>query len=243
MAKFNLGINLGDAGVAEGREAWSGELPPTGSYLGKLKVMSMGEIGPEAKNAGKPKVSIGVELKAEKGSPSQKYDGFIAWGNLNLIEESAPYINQFLMALTDGEEASLIKIQHAFSNDIDLDERKKHIIRIGNLKVDSPEGELPIKVSLINTPFHNKKTNVTTQQVRISSYLVNEGNAAFNGIGSSGPAVSDIVEEETLSVDLEPEDEETYEEPEENSESEEDSGEAENEEVIEGEVVDADNLL
>lgn len=204
MAKFNLGINISDAGVAEGREAWSGELPPTGSYTGKLKVVSIGEIGPEAVNAGKPKLSIGVELKAAKGSPSQKYDGFIAWGNLNLIESAAPYINQFLMALTDGSEESLAKIQHAFENNIVTDERKKHVVKIGSLNVNSPEGELPIKVSLSNTPFHNKKTGVTTQQVRINSYLLSEDNAAFDGSGASGPAESEV-EEETVSVDLEPE--------------------------------------
>lgn len=206
MAKFNLGINISDAGVAEGREAWSGELPPTGSYTGILKVVSIGTIGPEAVNAGKPKLSIGVELRAEKGSPSQKYDGFIAWGNLNLIESAAPYINQFLMALTDGSEESLAKIQQAFENNIVTDERKKHVVKIGSLNVNSPEGELPIKVSLSNTPFHNKKTGVTTQQVRIQSYLLNEDAPAFSDAGSSGP-ITDDVEEEAVSVDLEPEEE------------------------------------
>jgi hypothetical protein len=228
MAKFNLGINISDAGVAEGREAWGGELPPTGSYMGVLKVMSIGEIGPEAKNAGKPKISVGVELKSVKGSPSQKYDGFVAWGNLNLIEESAPYINQFLMALTDGSEESLAKIQKAFENNIITDERKKHIVKIGTLNVNSPDGELPIKISISNTPFHNKKTGVTTQQVRITSYLLNENGAAIQSDSSEGPQESEV--EEEASVDLVSEDE----------------GEVEGEDEADvsiGEAEDADNLL
>ena len=232
MAKFNLGINLSDAGVAEGREAWSGELPPTGSYSGVLKIISLGEIGPDAKNAGKPKLSIGVELKSEKGSPSQKYDGYIAWGNLNLIPESAPFINQFLLALTDGSDASLAKIQNAFQNNITWDERKKHVVKIGNLYVNSPEGELPIKVSIQNTPFHNKKTGVTTQQVRIQSYLLGAGSAIVGDGGSTdGPQVSDVEEEASVDLTPEAEDEDGIEEAQVEIDSE------------DGEPVDAEELL
>ncbi|UOW93410.1 hypothetical protein SEA_LABELLE_85 [Mycobacterium phage Labelle] len=211
MAKFNLGINLGDSGVAQAREAWSGELPPTGSYDGVLKVISIGEIGPEAKNAGKPKLSIGVELRArEKGSPNKKYDGFIAWGNLNLIESAAPFINQFLLALTDGSDESLAKIQHDFENNMQVDERKKHVLKIGKLNINSPEGETPIKVSLKNTPFTNTRTNVTTQRVEIASYLLRDDAEVYGGGVTTGPT-EEIIEEETpVTVDLE-DDGEVYE--------------------------------
>lgn len=208
MAKFNLGINGQDQGAAEGREAWSGELPPTGSYEGVVKVMSIGEIGPEAQNAGATKISVGVELRcSEKGSPLSKYDGYIAWGNLNMIEASIPFVNQFLLALTDGSDEQFEKVKGWFYNPDTLivDERKKHIVRIGQIKIDSPEGETPIKISLTNTPFTNKKTNVTTQQVRIQSYLLGAGGAsAAVSSSTEGPMESEVEEEAT--VDLEPED-------------------------------------
>jgi len=202
MAKVNLGLTVSDAGVAEERQSWAGELPPTGSYKGFVKVLSLGTIGPEAKNAGKPKLSVGVELRADKGSPAQKYDGFIAWGNLNLIESAKPYINQFLMALTDGSDEQFAAIQKAFENNIETDARKKHIEKIGRWNVNSPNGELPIMVSLSNKPFHNEKTNTTTQQVRVESYLLGGGGTK---VATNGSAVNDIPEEEDT-FDLEVED-------------------------------------
>lgn len=211
MAKFNIGLNGQDVGVAEAREAWAGELPPTGSYSGVLKVLSLGKIGPDAKNAGKDKMQIGVELRCdgEKGNPLKKYDGYIAWGNLNLIEGSEAYINQFLLALTDESDEAFEKIKSAFyGSGPSVDERKKHILKIGAFNINSPEGELPIKVSLKNTPYTNPKTNVTTQSVQINSYLLGGGSAPTGSAGAPETAI-----EEESSVELEPEDNETDVEP------------------------------
>ena len=125
MAKFDIGINGMNTDVAQGREAWGGELPPTGSYEGVLKILSTGVIGSEAKNAGAGKLSVGVELR---NTPGGKYDGYLAWGNLNLIESSLPYINQFLLALTDGSDAQFSAIKQAFYvTKPTTDERKKHM--------------------------------------------------------------------------------------------------------------------
>jgi len=104
MPKFSLDINGVGAGAAEGRAGWSGELPPTGAYTGKLKIVTVGAISQAAKNPanrGKPKFNVGVELF---DTPEGKYDGFMAWGSLNLIDSGIPYINQFLHALTDGSD-------------------------------------------------------------------------------------------------------------------------------------------
>jgi len=196
MAKFDFGINGMNAEAAQGRATWSGELPPTGSYEGILKILSTGVIGESAKNAGAPKLSVGVELR---NTPGGKYDGYVAWGNLNLIESSLPYINQFLLALTDGSDEQYNAIKHAFYvTKPTVDERKKHVEKIGKWSVNSPEGSLPIKVSISNKPFHNRMTGVTSNQVRIESYLVSDNAVAVPT--SSGPEKP--VEEEETFVDI-----------------------------------------
>lgn len=206
MAKFNIGINGADQGAAEGREAWSGELPPTGSYSGVVKILSLAKVGSEAKNAGADKIMVGIELRAEKGSDASKYDGYIAWGQLVLIESAAPYINQFLLALTDGSDEEFEKIKQAFyNNGPTVDERKKHILKIGNYVIDSPNGELPIKISLTKRPFTNSKTGVTVDQVSINSYLLGGGSSPTGSSG--GPEVA-VAEDEDSTVDIEPEDQE-----------------------------------
>jgi hypothetical protein len=204
MAKFDMSINGVSVGAAEGREAWSGEVPPTGSYEGILKILSTGTISAEAKNAGAGKLSVGVELR---NTPGGKYDGYIAWGNLNLIESSLPYINQFLLALTDGSDAQFDAIKKAFYvTKPTTDERKKHIEKIGKWNVNSPDGALPIKVSLTNTPYHNKMTGVTTDQVRIQSYLVSENGGAGVSV-STGPEEPIEEEETTVEAEVDYEDE------------------------------------
>lgn len=194
MAKFSAGLKVSEAGVAQGREGWSGELPPSGSYSGVLKTLMLQEIGPNAKpeNVGKPKWLIGVELR---DTPGRKYDGYVAWGNINLIESSLPFINQFLLALTDGSDQQFTAIQAAFDNgNMKTDERQKHIEAIGRWNINSPNGELPIKVSLKNSPWHNKETNQTGNSVKISSFLVNES----GGVPGTSDEPGDMPEEEEV---------------------------------------------
>jgi hypothetical protein len=201
MPKFDLDINGVGAGAAEGREAWKGEAPPTGTYEGILKILSVDVISDQSADwAGRPKLRVGVELR---NTPGGKYDGYLAWGNLNLIDPSIPFVNQFLLALTDGSERQQKAIETAFYvTKPDLDNRKKHIVDIGRWHIGSPEGQLPIKVSISNKGFFNEKTKQTTQQVRIESYLLGGG---AGPLGAGNGSVDEIPEEETA-VELEPED-------------------------------------
>ena len=204
MAKFDIGINGVNVDAAEGREAWSGELPPTGSYEGILKILSVGVIGETAKNAGAPKLAVGVELR---NTPDKKYDGYIAWGNLNLIESSLPFVNQFLLALTDGSDAQFDAIKKAFYvTGPTTDERKKHITKIGKWNVNSPEGQTPSKVSVTNRPYYNPRTQSTTHSVQINSYLVSDN--AKSSVGTSTP--EEVIEDDV--VDLMDEDDIAYDE-------------------------------
>lgn len=198
MPKFSLDINGVGQGAAEGRAGWSGELPPTGAYNGKLKIVSVGAISQAAKNPanrGKPKFNIGVELC---DTPEGKYDGFVAWGGLNLIDSGVPYINQFLHALTDGSDKSIAAIEKSFYQDGPIvDDRQQHVLKIGTLKVDSPNGELPIKVSIKKSSYFNPETKQTTESSRIESFLM--------GGGTAKPTVTKketvVEEEEDIDVD------------------------------------------
>src|SRR5215475_3938680 len=147
MPKLDLSIDGTGQGVAQGREAWGGELPPTGSYEGILKIVSLGVIRQQSEQwAGKTKLQIGVELR---NTPQGKYDGYLAWGTLNLIDPSIPFVNQFLMSLTDGSDEQYAAIEKAFyTTGATIDERKKHILKIGRWNINSPEGLLPIQISL-----------------------------------------------------------------------------------------------
>lgn len=193
MPKFSLDINGVGQGAAEGRAGWSGELPPTGAYTGKLKIVSVGAISQAAKNPanrGKPKFNIGVELH---DTPEGKYDGFMAWGSLNLIDSGVPYINQFLHALTDGSDKSIKAIETAFYNDGPIvDNDQKHVLKIGALKVDSPNGELPIKVSIKKSSYFNPETKQTSESSRIEAFLMGGGTA----VKATASKAETVIEEE-----------------------------------------------
>lgn len=193
MAKFSLDINGVGAGAAEGRAGWGGELPPTGAYNGKLKIVTVGSISQTAKNPqnrGKPKFNVGVELT---NTPEGKYDGFIAWGSLNLIESGIPYINQFLHALTDGSEKSITAVEKSFyENGPTVDDRQQHVLKIGSLRIDSPDGTLPIKVSIKKSSYFNPETKQTTESSRIESFLPGGGVA----VKSSAKNIEEVIEEE-----------------------------------------------
>lgn len=199
MPAFSLDINGVGAGAAEARAGWSGELPPTGAYSGKLKIVSVGAISQAAKNPanrGKPKLSIGVELT---DTPDGKFDGFIAWGSLNLIDSGVVYVNQFLHALTDGSDKSIKAIETAFyGNGIVVDNEQKHVTKIGSLSINSPNGELPIKVALKKSSYFNPETKQTTESSRIDGYLMG-GGVAVKQAGTT--ATESVIEEEDDSMD------------------------------------------
>lgn len=198
MPKFSLDINGVGAGAAEGRAGWSGDLPPTGAYTGKLKIVTVGAISQTAKNPsnrGKPKFNVGVELF---DTPEGKYDGFMAWGSLNLIDSGVPYINQFLHALTDGSDKSITAMETAFYKDGPIvDDRQQHVLKIGTLKIDSPNGDLPIKVSIKKSSYFNPETKQTSESSRIESFLMGGGTAK----PAAAKAEAVVEEEEDVDVD------------------------------------------
>lgn len=212
MAVFKVaGLSTSDKGIAEGRKQWEGELPPSGSYSGILKTVMMQTITSEdakPENKGKPKWLIGVELTDTEDG---KYDGYTAWGNLNLIEGSEAFINQFLYALTDGSDKQFNAIKAAFDKGFNLDERKKHVLKIGRVNINSPKGETPIKVSLKKTPWYSDKSKTSGESVKITSFLAADGAGPRNGNVTTAPEEA-VEEEETVDVDAGEEDYESADE-------------------------------
>lgn len=230
MPKFSLDINGIGKGAAEERKSWAGGLPPTGSYDGVLEILSLGTISQKAKkpeNRGKPVLKIGVKLV---NTPGGEYDGYIAWSRQNLLEGSEPYVNQFLHSLTNGTQTEKDEIERAFYGDgLIVSENRQHIVRIGDWKIESPKGKLPIKVAVRKRNNFNEETKQTTEISEIESFLMGGNASARRG----GSAPETIVEEETSSIDLDDEDEnETGYDP--DSQDEADS---------EGDAIDADEMF
>lgn len=205
MPTFSLDINGVEAGVAEGRKVWSGPLPPNGIYEGKLQIVSLAKIGQNAKpeNRGKDKLNICVELvNTEDG----KYDGFQAWTSLNLIEDSVEFLNQWLLAMTDGSDSQFLEIKKAFyETKWILDERKVHVEQFGRWKINSPKGEMPIKVTLKQSSNYNDQTKQTTTSSRIDSFVLGGGGGAAGGASVTSLPTAHVEEESVVVLDDEDE--------------------------------------
>jgi hypothetical protein len=203
MPKFDLDINGVDQDAFDGYAIWDGPLPTDGIYDGKLKVAKILVIDADgknhSKNQGKNRVNIGVELAGNVDS-KKPFNGYVAFGGVNLVESGIGFVNQWLRALTDGSEEEFTEIKKAFyEGGIRVDEKKEHITAIGRWKVESPEGELPIKVALKQRSYTttNGDQSVTKSTVDIATFLTRDG-------GSSASTVDEepAAEPEDAEVDL-----------------------------------------
>lgn len=188
MPKLNIDIDLEGAGTAEGFEAYSGPLPRTGSYHGKLKICQMAVTSERAKNPGAQMLKIGVELT--DAEPKEAI-GYVAFRNLVLIDSVATFINQFLRSLTDGSDQELAKMQKAFKREMVLADDKRNIIRIGSLKVNSPQGEIPVKVAVKQRTFTTIDGESRTT-CGIDAFLLSDG-----GRAKLSAVEDEVVEEDT----------------------------------------------
>lgn len=202
MPKMNFGFDGASAEISEGFKPWDGPLPPNGSYTGTLK---MAKIVPMKKNPKAKRIAILVLIDKD-ASGSTEYQGYPAFGGVNLTEQGIPFVNQWLRGLvkTDEEFEKIHKI--FFGSGPMVDEKKVNILKIGTVKIGSPEGELKVKVSLKQEPYNG------TMNSKVQAFLVPDG-------GSSGGSADaeDVIEDDG---DAEAE------------EAEEDSGEAEADESI-----------
>ena len=204
MPKINFGIaNAEDIAAAQGFENYKGELPPNDAYRGILKTVKVRKI-----QSGEDKGKNGLMLVVILNDPKfPEYDGCPVFGNLNLTDQGAQYVNQFLEALTDGSDKAKTDIKRAFwKTGPIVDDAKEHILRIGKTQVNSPKGELSVLIGT-KTSTYSGNTSVKVQQWMLE-----------NGENASGPAEDDIVEEDedddsVVDVDSEDADDDNEEDP------------------------------
>lgn len=190
MPKFNLSINGVNEEAAEGREQWSGPLPPKGSYPAVLKMVKVKKI----KNKNDNRLQIMVLLNTD-----DEYNGCPVFGGVNLTDQGIPYVNQFLQALTDGSDAQFTKIKKAFYAGFVVDEKKENVLKIGTWKINSPEGELPVRISLTHSTWEGK-TNP-----QISSFLLPDSGEGGGSAADDEP----VAEEDDDDADVDADDDES----------------------------------
>jgi hypothetical protein len=188
MPRFNLNLNGVDVEAAEGFDQWSGPTPPRGSYPARLKVCKI--VGIKGKE-GQHRMSIMATIDTEKDDDLSQYHGCPAWGGANLSDEGLPYVNQFLQAISK-DDAQFKKVKTAFYGAGPVtDEKKTNITKIADVKVDSPNGELPILITVAPDTY-NGSTNV-----KIKSFLPK--GSEIDGGGSSDD--EEAVEEDDVEED------------------------------------------
>ena len=199
MAKFSFGIDGSNEDAAEGFPTWEGPIPPVGSYSAKLKVAKLMQIKPGSANAGKTRVMLMAEITDEG-----PYKGYPAFGGVNVIDSGLQFVNQWLRSLTDGSEPQFAAIKKAFYRDgkglrpgTDYDEDTAHIKRVGKWLVNSPNGSIPVKVTL----RHRVNPNTGETGAQVQTWLLGAG-----GTGSLSTPDDEPVEEETAAINLDEED-------------------------------------
>lgn len=210
---------------------YTGDDPPKGAYKGILKMLTL-----KNNKNNDPMLNGLVEFRADKGDKKNtKYNGFGLWFNLNITDQGKGHVNQFLNSLSDGSEIGMRKIQNSFWNEGCLTEKRLgpnvgdsagNVLRIGPLKVGSPEGGLPISV-LIRIGKDKRKGHEGEEQVLVARWLV--------------PKDLEDEEEEDEYEDEEVDDEDTDERSDGDGDDSEDNGEAEDSDEAYEDEADSDD--
>jgi len=150
----------GDEAWGAGMTQYEGLTPPKGSYVAKVKRMTVGAIKSQGENHGKPRISVLLEIVGGAATnsiadPDYEYYGAPIWDGLNIIKTQTPKVNAFLHALTDGSEEAKRAIETAFWPPNGPDARKEarkdgsediHIKAIGKCPISSPNGEFLVRI-------------------------------------------------------------------------------------------------
>lgn len=222
--KVKWDINGKGVEPGSGQFGYQGPDLPKGSYVAKVKRVTLSEIKSAGANQGRPRLSVLLEVVGGAGSKSIPDTGFKyysapVWDGLNIIDSSVPFVNAFLHALSDGTEAGKRKVEHAFW-DMDKIVKKvkvekgprsgqidKHLIKFGSFIINSPNGEILVRI----TTKPDKDLN-GNYRPSVSGYLPYDGPQA-------SLAADDEDEDDEL---LEGDDDEDYDEDEELEDSEDD---------------------
>lgn len=96
---FRFGKKVKNGATKEaGTKTYQGPKPPSGSYLCTLKQLTIKE-----NRNGDNMISFVAEI-SDTG-PRAKYNGFPIFGQQNITDQGAGYVNQFLDAISDGDSS------------------------------------------------------------------------------------------------------------------------------------------
>jgi hypothetical protein len=154
----------GEGSWSDGISQYAGPIPPKGSYIAKVKRMTVGTIKKQGDNFGKPRISILLEIVGGSGADgvrdsSYQYFGAPIWDGLNLIKDAnlsqIKKANSFIHALTDGSDEAKRAVETAFWPPNGPDAKKEprrdggeeiHIKMIGKYQIQSPAGEHLVRI-------------------------------------------------------------------------------------------------
>jgi hypothetical protein len=139
---------------------YTGPNLPKGSYVAKVKRMTIGAIKSQGENHGKPRISILLEVcgpeRIGNPDPTKSLLGAPVWDGLNIIESGRSFVNGFLHALTDGSDAEKRAVEAAFWPPNGPYAKKEanrngdeqlHVKKIGKYTIGSPNGELLVQIT------------------------------------------------------------------------------------------------
>jgi hypothetical protein len=185
---------------------YSGPPLPKGSWPAKIKRITVGQIKSGA-NAGKPRLSVLLEVQTAGIEGKEQYNGAPVWDGLNIMPSGIGYTNAFLHALTDGSESAKRAIESAFwdsdkgpdikkvQNKSGVDET--HIIKIGKVKIDSPNGNMMVQITT-----KVEKDLSGNDRPGVASYMPHKSTIE----GANNVAADDDLDDEDDEVDVDDDD-------------------------------------
>ena len=141
--------------AAGGQGGYSGPDLPKGSYVAKVKRMTLGRIKSQGANHNKPRISVLLEVCGPESA--KQYFGAPVWDGLNIIDSSVPFVNAFLHGLTNGSDSEKKAVESAFwppNGPMTKKEANKagdeviHITKIGKYNINSPQGEQLVQITV-----------------------------------------------------------------------------------------------
>lgn len=156
MAKLQLKLSGVGKGAAEGGSQYSGPALVDGAYTVRLKRMTHSAIGMNPSYSGNYKGADRFNILFEVVEPAQ-FAGAPIWDGVNVIDPSIQYVNQFLYALAGATTPGAQKVVEKAFYEGDITTKTVarqngtqdvHIVKIGNITVNSPNGERLIQVNV-----------------------------------------------------------------------------------------------
>ena len=98
-----------------GANFYDGPPPKPGMYRGKVKQFHVAKITSEtSENKGKDRIHLLVEIVSKADGSKSEFAGAAVIHSLNETKQGAPFLNQFLLSLTDGSEEQSVAIRTAW---------------------------------------------------------------------------------------------------------------------------------